>query len=223
MPIGATRLGLAVFTAFAVLSVAPASAQAPSIVETCPAPALPNSPASSAPPTGSLQPTPQQLLACVEAQAVTGTLFAHWAAIARSAQVPSHHTKTAELVSEVMGFLISSDWVIGEARDLNVQVSERTVRRNFDRIRAQQFPHHGEFRKFLRSSGQTVADLLFRVRLNLLSTRIQRRVVAGERTAAGRQRALEHFFKAFRETWRARTYCVPAYAVADCGHVQEIL
>jgi hypothetical protein len=39
-----------------------------------------------------------------------------------------HHLHT--LVDEVMGFLISSDWVIGEAQDLNVRVSEAQVRRS---------------------------------------------------------------------------------------------
>jgi hypothetical protein len=111
------------------------------------------------------------------------------------------------LVDEVMGFLISSDWVLGEAQDLNIYVSAAEVRRRFDHSRREQFPKRGEFKAFLRSSGQTVADLLFRVRLSILSTRIQRQVIASE----------------FANKWRAQTYCSPPYAVRDCGHVQTVL
>ena len=121
-----------------------------------------------------------------------------------------------------MSFLISSDWVIGEARDLNVQVSAAEVRHRFDRIRRQQFPKRGEFTAFLRSSGQTVGDLLFRVRLNLLSARIQRQIIAGQPESA-QANALARFTKEFSTKWRAQTYCSPAYAVRDCGHVQNVL
>lgn len=106
-----------------------------------------------------------------------------------------------------MGFLISSDWLIGEAQNLNIHVSDVEVRRRFDHIRREQFPKRGEFKAFLRSSGQTVPDLLFRVRVDLLSARLQQRVVAGE----------------FASKWRAQTYCSPAYTVSDCGHVEAEL
>jgi hypothetical protein len=122
-----------------------------------------------------------------------------------------------------MGFLISSDWVIGEAQALNVRVSDEEVRRRFDRIRHEQFPKRGEFKAFLKSSGQTVADLLFRVRGNLLSTRIQQRVVAGQHGASAQANALARFVSEFHMKWRAQTYCSAAYAVGDCGHVQAVV
>jgi len=122
-----------------------------------------------------------------------------------------------------MGFLISSDWVLGEATDLNIHVSEGEVRHTFAHIRNQQFPKKKEFKAFLRQSGQTVADLLFRVRLNLASTKIQRHVVEGHRGARNQQRALSRFLHAFKLKWEAQTYCDPGYAVPDCGHVQASL
>jgi len=122
-----------------------------------------------------------------------------------------------------MGFLISSDWVLGEATDLNIQVSEGEVRHTFDHIRTQQFPKKKEFKAFLRQSGETVDDLLLRVRLNLTSTKIQRHVVEGHHGARNQQRALSRFLYAFKLKWEAQTYCDPAYAVTDCGHVQASL
>ena len=125
--------------------------------------------------------------------------------------------------TEVVSFLISSDWVIGEAGDLHIGVSAAQVRRQFDHVKGQQFRKRREFEAFLRSSGQTVADLLFRVQLNMLSERIQRHVTAVPGDARAHQRALSRFVEAFKAKWTAQTYCVPEYAVQDCGHVQSAL
>jgi hypothetical protein len=122
-----------------------------------------------------------------------------------------------------MGFLLSSEWVLGEAQELDVVVSASDVRTSFDRIRHEQFPKRGEFTAFLRSSGQAVADVLFRVKLSLLTERIQGRVVAGQQGATAQERALSSFVGEFKSKWLARTYCLPAYAVRDCGHVQAVL
>jgi foldase protein PrsA len=81
------------------------------------------------------------------------------------------------LQQEVLGFLISSQWVIGEASSLGVSVSDKEVKKRFEQIKAQQFPKASEFEKFLASSGQTVSDLLLRVKLNLLSSKIQQKIV----------------------------------------------
>jgi foldase protein PrsA len=86
-------------------------------------------------------------------------------------------TQYKSLLSEVLGFLISSQWVIGEGGALGVKVSDAEVKKRFEQIKAQQFPKPAEFEKFLASSGQTVSDLLLRVKLNLLSSKIQQKIV----------------------------------------------
>jgi hypothetical protein len=122
-----------------------------------------------------------------------------------------------------MSFLISSDWTIGEAHALGIEVTAAEVRRAFDHIRREQFHKKGEFTAFLRSSGQTVADLLFRVRLNLLSARMQRQIIVGQHGAGAQEHAITHFVSEFKSKWRAQTYCAPVYALSDCGHVQPVL
>ena len=81
------------------------------------------------------------------------------------------------LQQEVLGFLISSNWVIGEAKSLGVKISDKEVKKQFEKIKSQQFPKAAEFQKFLKTSGQTVSDLLLRVKLNLLSQKIQQKIV----------------------------------------------
>ncbi len=80
------------------------------------------------------------------------------------------------LKQQVLGFLISSDWVIGEASDQGVKVSDTEVTKQFNQIKNQQFPREADLQKFLASSGQTISDLLLRVKLNMLSQKIEQKI-----------------------------------------------
>jgi foldase protein PrsA len=91
------------------------------------------------------------------------------------------------LQQEVLGFLISSQWVLGEAGSLGVKVSDKEVKKRFEQIRNQQFPKAAEFERFLQNSGQSVSDLLLRVKLNLLSSKIQQKVVKAKATPTKKQ------------------------------------
>ena len=80
------------------------------------------------------------------------------------------------LQQEVLGFLVSAEWVIGEASHVGVKVTDTEVKKKFAEVKTQQFPKAAEFEKFLATSGQSVSDLLLRVKLNLLSAKIQQKV-----------------------------------------------
>jgi foldase protein PrsA len=97
------------------------------------------------------------------------------------------------LQQEVLGFLISSTWVLGEASSLGVKVSDKEVKKQFEKIKSQQFPKPAEFEKFLKTSGQTVSDLLLRVKLNLLSSKIQQKIVKQKSKVTHAQ--IEKYFK----------------------------
>jgi foldase protein PrsA len=98
------------------------------------------------------------------------------------------------LQQEVLGFLISSSWVLGEASSLGVKISDAEVKKQFEKIKSQQFPKPAEFEKFLANSGQTVSDLLLRVKLNLLSSKIQQKIVKEKSKVSPAQ--IEKYFKA---------------------------
>ena len=113
-----------------------------------------------------------------------------------------------------MSFLISADWTIGEAQELHIVVMDAKVRRTFNHIRRQQFPRLREFTKFLESSGQTEEDLLLRVRLNLLASRML--------AHANKHGGPGPFVHRFRKQWLKRTSCQKAYAVSDCGQIVNL-
>ncbi len=124
---------------------------------------------------------------------------------------------------EVMDYLISADWIRGEASELGVAVSPATVRHRFDHLRDEVFGKGRQFSAFLRKNKETVADLLGRVEIELLATRIQTHAVAGVHPKAAQQKALAHFLSEFQVKWKNQTYCLPAYSVPDCRHVQAAL
>ena len=93
-------------------------------------------------------------------------------------------TQYKSFTQEVMAFLLSSQWVIGEAKSLGVKLTDAEVKKQFLKIKTQQFPKAAEFEKFIASSGQTVSDLLFRVKLNMLSSKIQTKIAKEKKTVS---------------------------------------
>jgi foldase protein PrsA len=91
------------------------------------------------------------------------------------------------LEQQVLAFLISSQWVLAEAASQGVTVSEQEVNKEYEEIKNQQFPKVAAFRRYLANSGLTVADLMLRVKLSLLASKIQHKRVDTDTTVSGSQ------------------------------------
>jgi len=122
-------------------------------------------------------PDPPDYTNCIAHLEATAAKPAKGQAKPTTAQLKSEcEQQYTSLKQEVLGFLISSEWVIGEASHLGVNVSDKEVKKEFEKIKNEQFPKAAEFEKFLATSGQTVSDLLLRVKLNMLSSKIQQKI-----------------------------------------------
>jgi parvulin-like peptidyl-prolyl isomerase len=122
-------------------------------------------------------PDPPEYTACIAHLEATAPKPAKGQSKPSSAELKSEcEQQYKSLQQEVLGFLISSAWVLGEAESQGVKVSDAEVKKEFEKIKNEQFPKAEEFKKFLATSGQTVSDLLLRVKLNLLSSKIQQKV-----------------------------------------------
>jgi foldase protein PrsA len=84
------------------------------------------------------------------------------------------------LRNQVLSFLISAEWIEGEAEAQDIKVSEADVKKKFDATRKQSFPKDADYKKFLASSGQSEEDLLYRVRLDELSNKLREKIVKGK-------------------------------------------
>jgi parvulin-like peptidyl-prolyl isomerase len=80
-----------------------------------------------------------------------------------------------QLSSQVLDFLIKSYWYQADAAKLHIKVSDSQVQQQFNQEKAQAYPTEAGFQSFLTQSGQTVQDILYRVRLNLIYTQLLNR------------------------------------------------
>jgi len=91
------------------------------------------------------------------------------------------------LRDQVLNFLISADWLKGEASDQKVSVSDKEVQTAFDKTKKQSFPKASAFQSFLQRTGYTTSDLLLRQRIQLLQQKIVAKVTKGTTTVSNAQ------------------------------------
>ena len=91
------------------------------------------------------------------------------------------------LRDQVLQFLISAQWIVGEAGDQGVKVTNAEVDKQFATTKQQSFPKEADFQKFLKSSGMALDDLKFRVRVQALSDKLRTKVTKGKDTVTDAQ------------------------------------
>jgi foldase protein PrsA len=91
------------------------------------------------------------------------------------------------LREQTMQFLISSQWLIQESEKRKIKVTDEEVDTAFQQQKKQSFPKESDYQKFLETSGQTTEDLTFRVRLSVLTTKLQQDIVESEGKVSDKQ------------------------------------
>src|SRR5436190_2734091 len=84
------------------------------------------------------------------------------------------------LKQQVMQFLVSAEWIQQEAQKEGVKVSNKQVQKQFQDQKKQSFQKPADYQKFLKNSGMTEADLLFRVKLDVISNAVRTKVIKGK-------------------------------------------
>jgi foldase protein PrsA len=84
------------------------------------------------------------------------------------------------LKQQVLQFLISSEWIQGEAAEQDVKVTDEEVEKQFATTKKQSFPKEADFDKFLKTSGMTLEDIKFRVKLDALSNALRTKITKGK-------------------------------------------
>ncbi len=121
------------------------------------------------------------------------------------------------LRDDVMRLLINGVWVELEAAERDIRISGRMVRRELRRQKRAAFSTEADYRRYLELTRQTEADILYRIRLDLLATRIREQVSVRAVTPEGQTRVIRRFVRRFKRKWRARTVCGQGYAVDLCS------
>jgi foldase protein PrsA len=133
-------------------------------------------------------PDPPDFKACVAAKAKAAPAPAKGQPKPTTAQFKQQCTTEYNgLRDQVLQFLISAQWIVGEAKDQGVKVTDAEVDKQFDTTKKQSFPKEADFQKFLKSSGMALDDLKFRVRVQALSDKLRTKVTKGKDTVTDAQ------------------------------------
>jgi foldase protein PrsA len=81
-------------------------------------------------------------------------------------------TEYETIKSQVMRFLIQAEWVTQEAEKRNVEVKPAELKKTLEDQKKQAFPTDKAYKTYLQTSGMTEDDILFRVKLNELQTKL---------------------------------------------------
>ena len=120
---------------------------------------------------------PGNSVATVDGEPIAKTDYDHWNTVVKKL---SPGIKSADARNQALQVLVSFRWVDGEAERLGVKVSDADVRKSFAEQKQQAFPKDADYQQFLRDTTQTEADIVARVRVDLLGQKIQEQVVKGD-------------------------------------------
>jgi hypothetical protein len=111
---------------------------------------------------------------------------------------------------KALAFLITAEWLQGEAAEDGISVSRADVEATYrDLLNG---PAGHGFARSLRSRGMSTADELLQLRLAKLAQKLRAAI-----TGAGQHRVNE-FIAAYRRRWRQRTTCRAGFVVAECSN-----
>jgi len=120
-------------------------------------------------------PDPPDFTKCVAAKAKapvpSGTKKPTTAALKKQCK-----TEYDTLKREVMQFLIQAEWVEQEAEKQDIKVTDAEVKRSFADQRKASFPTDKAYQEFLKTSGMSEEDILFRVKLNELQEKLTQKI-----------------------------------------------
>jgi hypothetical protein len=132
---------------------------------------------------------------------------------------PEPGDRTYKKISEeALGELLDGAWIEGEAAELGVAATDREVEAETEKVRDQNFETESEWRHFLAESKLTAADVDRRVKLQLLSQKIQYEIEAGAKGKVGRQQQFKAYVTTFEKKWKKRTLCSADFVNERCSN-----
>lgn len=125
--------------------------------------------------------------------------FAQAASQAGTKQPPKPGDKQYDEIKETaLSSLLDMVWIQGEAEERGVTVSEDEVAEELKKLKKENFKDEAEYKKFLKDSGFTQADVNERVKLQIIGTEIQDEI--NNSAPEPDQDAIENYYEAAKAT-----------------------
>ena len=80
-----------------------------------------------------------------------------------------------QLSGQVMDFLIKADWYQADAHKLGINVTPAQVHKAFEKTKKASFKSDSQYKTLLTQTGQTNADIMYRVRVNTIFSKLAKR------------------------------------------------
>jgi len=106
--------------------------------------------------------------------------------------------KYEELKESAVNFKLEGIWIQGLANEWGIEVSDKEVAKQLAKVKKESFKSAAEFKKFLKESGYTSADVKERVKIELLSEKLQEELK--ERAPTPSQSDVENYYEAAKAT-----------------------
>jgi foldase protein PrsA len=133
--------------------------------------------------------------------------------------------RLAELQELTLNTLIGWDWLIAAGQALGMSASTAEVKQRFTDVNKRSYPKGSEFTTYLKLTGQTVQDMMFRYRVQVFEAKIiqkqeamQKLLPKGLTTAQQQQSVFTKFAKFLPpgKQWAAITTCRKGFVVSAC-------
>ncbi len=134
---------------------------------------------------------------------ITDKEFAHAleqaAASAQIKPVPKPgDEKYDELKEAALGEILDATWIQGQAEEMGIEVTPEEVDKELEKLKSQSFKTPKQYEEFLKEAHFTQADVDKRVKIQILSTKIQEQVTNEAPTASSRE--IEEYYEAAKSS-----------------------
>lgn len=123
-----------------------------------------------------------------------------------------------KISEEALGELLDGVWIEGEAAELGLVATDREVEAEAEKIRDQNFKTENQWHHFLAETKLTAEDVDRRVKLQLLSQKIQYEIESDAKGKFGRQQQFKAYVTAFQKKWKKRTLCRADFVNERCSN-----
>ena len=114
-------------------------------------------------------------------------------------QAPKPGSKQyAELKESTLNTLLEPIWLEGLGEELGITASDKEVAKEFKKLKSENFKTQAEYKKFLKQSNFTQADVDERVKLQIVSTKVQEQLK--EEVPAPSKSEVEDYYEAAKPT-----------------------
>jgi SurA-like protein len=130
----------------------------------------------------------------------------------------SGQPKYKAVEEKALGEQFDAIWIQGQAAEMGIAVTRKEVTAELAQIKKENFKSEKQYHAFLKHAHYTRQDVLNRVRLQLLSTKIEEQVARSVKSPQEVKEVFSAFVAEYRARWRSRTVCAARYAIERCSN-----